>query len=256
MKAFIIVGVLLGRPTVVAALGSSIHARATMQAQLSSRMISHLGQPGWSPLPRTTAPSTVCKFQRPRTVLTAAAASGAENPATPTDVSNTVRPSWVPSWLCMMSVPTQVLVGLLFYSFHTLVLTQHVFPFPVQIIPNESGLFQSIGLDSLAGLLVTIGAAVWRPWRFHPKTPPWRVSRGVKGKVVGVGITLVVLHYLSSYMYLACEWLIYGLVLAGLPISIAMERSLQVLEHVAMTFTPSLTLAIHIFSSIYSFVTP
>jgi hypothetical protein len=128
-----------------------------------------------------------------------------------------------------MSVPAQAVVGLSLYLFHTLVLSQHLLPFPVQLIPNESGLFQSIGLDSLAGLLVTVGALVWRPWRRHPKAPPWRVARqGQKGKVVGVGVTLAALHYLSSYMYVACEWALYGLVLAGLPISIAMERSLQV----------------------------
>ena len=224
-------------------MGSPIHARGLAHPQLSSWMIPRLNQPIRFSLPRPTASSSLRQIQRQSIALEAATAAGAENLATPSEAPTTVRPPWVPSWLCTMSVPTQVFVGLLFYSFHTLVLTQHLLPFPVQIIPNESGLFQSIGLDSLAGLLVCIGAVVWRPWRFHPKSPPWRVSRGIKGKVAGVGVTLVVLHYLSSYVYLACEWLLYGLVLAGLPISIAIERSLQVFE-VTLNSFPCLFLSI------------
>lgn len=42
----------------------------------------------------------------------------------------------------------QLVMLLLFYMFHTLVLAQHSIPFPFQLIPNERGNFQSIGLDS------------------------------------------------------------------------------------------------------------
>jgi len=44
------------------------------------------------------------------------------------------------------------LVTLVFYLFHTAVLTQNSLPLPFQLIPNDRGNFQSIGLDSLAGM--------------------------------------------------------------------------------------------------------
>lgn len=42
----------------------------------------------------------------------------------------------------------QVFLLVLLYIFHLFVLTQHEIVFPVQLIPNNSGKFQSIGLDS------------------------------------------------------------------------------------------------------------
>jgi hypothetical protein len=43
---------------------------------------------------------------------------------------------------------TQVVFGFLLYVFHLAVLTQRSVPFPVQLIPNDKGFFQSIGWDS------------------------------------------------------------------------------------------------------------
>ena len=48
------------------------------------------------------------------------------------------------------------------YIVHLLVLTQHVILFPFQIIPNEKGWFQSIGLDSVAGIISFISIALLR----------------------------------------------------------------------------------------------
>jgi hypothetical protein len=55
---------------------------------------------------------------------------------------------WMPSWLVTMRPALQLLVGMALYIFHLTVLTQHGIAFPVQLIPNDKGRFQSIGLDS------------------------------------------------------------------------------------------------------------
>lgn len=55
---------------------------------------------------------------------------------------------WIPPRLFLMRPRYQFLVALLFYVFHLQVLTQKAIPFPFQLIPNNGGRFQSIGLDS------------------------------------------------------------------------------------------------------------
>ena len=62
------------------------------------------------------------------------------------------RPSWapayLPTWLLTLRPLTQFVTVLLFYFFHISVLVQRSVYFPFQLIPNERGCFQSIGLDS------------------------------------------------------------------------------------------------------------
>jgi len=74
------------------------------------------------------------------------------------------RPSWalpwMPTWLITLRPRTQFVVGLCLYVFHLRILTQHHVAFPFQLIPNEEGWFQSIGLDSLAGML-SFGGLLW-----------------------------------------------------------------------------------------------
>jgi hypothetical protein len=55
---------------------------------------------------------------------------------------------WMPEWLFTMRPRNQLLVALLLYVFHLQVLTQRALAFPFQLIPNNQGHFQSIGLDS------------------------------------------------------------------------------------------------------------
>ena len=78
--------------------------------------------------------------------------------------SKTGRPDWalpwMPTWLITLRPITQFIVGLFLYIFHLRVLTQHGITFPVQLIPNDEGWFQSIGLDSVAGILSLFGM-VW-----------------------------------------------------------------------------------------------
>lgn len=65
---------------------------------------------------------------------------------------DTIRPDWacdwMPTWLISMRPSVQFMVGLAMYVFHLKVLTQGMIAFPCQIIPNDRGFFQSIGLDS------------------------------------------------------------------------------------------------------------
>lgn len=67
---------------------------------------------------------------------------------------------WMPTWLITLRPITQFIVGLGLYIFHLKVLTQHGITFPFQLIPNDEGWFQSIGLDSLAGMLSLFGM-IW-----------------------------------------------------------------------------------------------
>eukprot|EP00984_Skeletonema_dohrnii_P017783 scaffold8164_cov153-Skeletonema_dohrnii-CCMP3373.AAC.6 len=67
---------------------------------------------------------------------------------------------WMPTWLITMRPITQFIVGLGLYIFHLRILTQHGITFPFQLIPNDEGWFQSIGLDSLAGMFSLFGM-IW-----------------------------------------------------------------------------------------------
>ena len=67
---------------------------------------------------------------------------------------------WMPTWLITLPPRYQFLIGLCLYIFHLRILTQHQLTFPFQLIPNDEGWFQSIGLDSLAGM-VAFGALLW-----------------------------------------------------------------------------------------------
>ncbi len=67
---------------------------------------------------------------------------------------------WMPTWLITLPPRYQFVIGLCLYIFHLRILTQHQLTFPFQLIPNDEGWFQSIGLDSLAGM-AAFGALIW-----------------------------------------------------------------------------------------------
>jgi len=87
---------------------------------------------------------------------------------------------WMPSWLITIRPRTQLIIGMLLYIFHLRILTQHQITFPFQLIPNDEGMFQSIGLDSLAGMLA-FGGLVWLR-----KASVEHVSSSSKGNDSGV----------------------------------------------------------------------
>lgn len=57
-------------------------------------------------------------------------------------------PTWMPTWILTMRPTMQLVTVLLFYIFHLSVLVQRSIHFPIQLVPNERGFFQSVGLDS------------------------------------------------------------------------------------------------------------
>jgi len=69
-----------------------------------------------------------------------------------TGTSNPQRPfwarRWMPTWLVRLRPSFQLVTVLVLYIFHMTVLAQHSISFPIQLLPNERGQFQSIGLDS------------------------------------------------------------------------------------------------------------
>jgi hypothetical protein len=69
----------------------------------------------------------------------------------PWDVRPAWAPEWVPTWAVTLRPALQLVVMLGLYVLHMLVLSQLAVPFPVQLLPNRHGLFQSISLDSVAG---------------------------------------------------------------------------------------------------------
>ncbi|CEM21913.1 unnamed protein product [Vitrella brassicaformis CCMP3155] len=153
-----------------------------------------------------------------------------------------------------------------------LVLSRSCIAFPVQLIPNKYGLFQSIGLDSCAGLVALAAAYIGRvsmltnraaalrghrddkalppvdgnrpnattavvtsgedgqPDPLLPLSPyPWKIPVKSRPKALIVLALLILAYFSSGYGAVVFEWSLYGLSALGVPISIAMHRSLQVL---------------------------
>ena len=161
-----------------------------------------------------------------------------------------------------ISPPKQFAMLICMYIFHLTVLTQHSIVFPFQIIPNEAGRFQSIGLDSIAGMfsLFVIGQLRKRqinhstqsnneqrnvsktvipslfsqmnnhdgsaPWAF-PKSPSSELGPKVTSSVT-LGL-LVAAYFMTGRLSAWIELNLYALAGLGLPITIAMHRSLVVL---------------------------
>lgn len=79
---------------------------------------------------------------------------------------NKNRPEWALDWmptrLITMSPISQIFTLLIFYYLHLTIFTQNCIAFPFQLIPNNKGKFQSIGLDSLAGIFSYVGLIVLR----------------------------------------------------------------------------------------------
>ena len=183
-----------------------------------------------------------------------------------TNQSDSKRPEWAPDWaptaMVTMRPIVQLFVALLLYVFHLTVLTQHQLVFPIQIIPNNRGWAQSIGLDSLAGM-ASLAGMLWlrkttkdrdvpavppvfrspkgeeRPWAL----PPSRLLKSGQGKGVGnpssgltpratslmVFLMLTYTYFHTGQFSLWCERFLYELAGVGVPLTVAMQRSLVVL---------------------------
>mmetsp|Transcript_6400 Transcript_6400/g.12759 ORF Transcript_6400/g.12759 Transcript_6400/m.12759 type:complete len:552 (+) Transcript_6400:96-1751(+) len=230
--------------------------------------------------PRNNPRSDEAKQKSPST-----SSSTTPTPPTPHDEQ---RPSgalpWMPTRLITLRPRTQLLVGLALYVFHLRVLTQYGIAFPFQLIPNEEGWFQSIGLDSLAGMAAFAGLAWLRKStvrhmeaaegdgettaaRFTPPVPslwsdpteseaPWRLrprkNRTPKKKPspsgtardddaasaaephprstsVAAFVLLTVAYFSTGRFSLLFENGLYAAAGYGVPLTVAMHRSLVVL---------------------------
>ncbi|KAF8820100.1 CAAX amino terminal protease family protein [Cardiosporidium cionae] len=141
------------------------------------------------------------------------------------------------SYLTRLPPTLQLIVTSALYAFHLLILSKTTLPFPIQMIPNDLGLFQSISLDSLCGFLSFAATCILRKFSgrtFLPaianiQNPPWIIPKN-SGKQIFSILSLLMVAYLGSgYFALVFEWVLYFLAAGGVPISIAMHRSLQVL---------------------------
>ena len=153
--------------------------------------------------------------------------------------------------------PLAQLAGVLaFFALQAVVLSRGCLVFPVQLIPNEQGLFQSVGYDSLAGAAVVClrcvhlanrgvardrnrrrqlltakrGSTLMLPAADKPPLP-WDLPRPPPRRraLAGVVIMLLSAYLFSGFAGVALESLVDELAYAGLPLSIAMHRSLEVL---------------------------
>ena len=122
-----------------------------------------------------------------------------------------------------------------FYSFHMIYLSQTLLPFPFMLIPNDSGLFTSISLDSLAGAFSTFLFLYLQKHNKIPSirkptyTPPFRHPKHHVLKSSNVAIALLTVYFASGFWSSFFDDLLYLLCSFTGPISLPMHRSLQVL---------------------------
>jgi len=149
-------------------------------------------------------------------------------------------PAWVPTWAVTLHPLIQVVIMVALYFFHMLVLSKVAMPFPFQLVPNSHGLFQSIGMDSLAGLLVLGVMAYFRRARGLPLRPvvfgdrplPFNPPKKGRGKVWRI-LALLMVAYLTSGS--ASKWVedVFGLS----EVNVALGRAVQVLAgHLVWVF--------------------
>lgn len=196
------------------------------------------------------------KYQRIKSLYASTSTSSERN-----------RPSWALPWmptsLVSLRPATQFLIGLLLYVFHLRILTQHHIAFPFQLIPNEQGWFTSIGLDSVAGMISFAGliwlrkasmkhaqgdanavVAVPPIWSSPTeKESPWRLQSKqekqagksddkrphAKSTSVIAFILLTFAYFSTGRFSLFFENGLYAAAGYGLPLTVAMHRSLVVL---------------------------
>lgn len=130
-------------------------------------------------------------------------------------------------------------VGLL-YAVHTCFLSRGCVAYPVQLFPNERGLFQSVGYDSLAGMAV-LGLR-WAHVTTRPRRKvevPWKPRDIEPAKLFAVVSTLLAAFFVSGIATaVLLEGPLEAAVSNGATVSIAMQRSLQVLVgHLAWVAT-------------------
>eukprot|EP01082_Thalassiosira_pseudonana_P001729 g910.t1 g910 contig10:987040-988629(+) len=170
---------------------------------------------------------------------------------------------WMPTSLVTLRPAYQFIIGLLLYIFHLRILTQHGITFPFQLIPNDEGWFQSIGLDSIAGMLAFAGLVwlrkasvahadssgakvaippIWSdptekeaPWKLLPKKKKTGADATTSQQPhprttsVVAFMLLTVAYFSTGRFSLLFENGLYAAAGYGFPLTVAMHRSLVVL---------------------------
>eukprot|EP00536_Pseudo-nitzschia_multiseries_P005440 jgi/Psemu1/254504/estExt_Genewise1Plus.C_1010132 len=159
----------------------------------------------------------------------------------------------LPTWLFHLRPSVQLAATLVLYLFHTVVLTQNSLPLPVQLIPNDRGNFQSIGLDSTTAdaaapattitttttkiktIRTTAIKASYLPdlWSApHPRNMPWKSIWKSRYSKTSSLLALTVLsraYFLTGQVSLFWEDFLYGMARHCEWMTIGMHRSLSVL---------------------------
>jgi len=152
------------------------------------------------------------------------------------------RPVWVPEgtpyWVWKTHHPAvQLAVTMAFYVLHLLVLSKSCWTFPGQLIANDKGAFQSIGMDSIAGLLVLAAAVAARakaglapiPNLGVQANPPWRLPRDTRKLLGGTTAYLLLAYIASGYGAVFCEQVLLLLSVYNVPLTIPTMRAWKVL---------------------------
>ena len=132
----------------------------------------------------------------------------------------------------------QVILCGIIYLFHLLVLTQHEIVFPWQLFPDINGRFQSIGLDSVAGILSFISMAYLSKKNsgksFPSRVPspfsnpskdelPWKLKKGSGRREAVAGSLLLVVYFLTGVIGEFIDEILYVAKERGLGMSIAVR---------------------------------
>eukprot|EP00180_Rhodochaete_pulchella_P004610 Plantae.Rhodophyta-Rhodochaete_pulchella.ctg8972.p1 GENE.Plantae.Rhodophyta-Rhodochaete_pulchella.ctg8972~~Plantae.Rhodophyta-Rhodochaete_pulchella.ctg8972.p1 ORF type:complete len:322 (-),score=34.68 Plantae.Rhodophyta-Rhodochaete_pulchella.ctg8972:803-1768(-) len=124
------------------------------------------------------------------------------------------------------------------YVVHLLFISKKSWPLPKAIIPNDKGLTNGLGLDSIVGLATLVVVIAWRrilnrkpivPDLLHSESPPWKVPRDTRRKLLSTTVILVFAYLASGYGAVFCEQVLCVLSVYGVPLTIPTMRAWKVL---------------------------
>mmetsp|Transcript_22523 Transcript_22523/g.25638 ORF Transcript_22523/g.25638 Transcript_22523/m.25638 type:complete len:478 (+) Transcript_22523:129-1562(+) len=216
----------------------SVTTQTHQQTSLGYKRLSHLPSDGYNSKFST-------KFVRPSTTRISASesSSSSEQPERPEWALD-----WMPTWLITLRPIYQVGVALCLYVLHLKVLTQKAIVFPFQLIPNRLGHFQSLGLDSLMGILSIVGYMSLRratknkahpavPSLFSSRTTAWNFPKinplsrkaGPRSTAAIALFLLVKGYFMVGRVSMFWENFLYTLAGWGFKMTVPMHRSISVL---------------------------
>uniref|UniRef100_A0A7S1XHH8 CAAX prenyl protease 2/Lysostaphin resistance protein A-like domain-containing protein n=1 Tax=Compsopogon caeruleus TaxID=31354 RepID=A0A7S1XHH8_9RHOD len=165
-----------------------------------------------------------------------------EMPDAQRELDDLERPQWAPAWmpdqLIRMHPILQLAVLLGLYAIHLLFISKKTFPLPRQLIPNDKGLLNEVGLDSIVGYIVILVVVGWRkimklgrpfPNLLQSENPPWKVPRQLKRTLAPTTGILIVSYLASGYGAVFCEQVLCLLSVYGVPLTIPTLRAWKVL---------------------------